>query len=736
LDRKNKILIVTYKLGTGSGVGGRRWLYLGNELQKDGYDVTFLTFEKKLPEDPKKTKTIVLNSNYPEILRAYPTTVVKKIWYRLWVKYLEYCYKGAIFDETARLQVKLQVKITELITKENYECLIFTGAPFSLLYVGATIKKQFPTIKFLCDYRDRWKNSTGYGFQNLSAKRVAFETKREIEVLNSADYITVASNDIYKSFDYLSDKSNVSILLNPVEKLENVSEIIVNNKKEKTEIVISVLGNINTETKLYWSNYFDNVKCYNKNSSLKIITQLIGNRTKAVVDFIYENKIENIEITTWQSFEGRNEKMIKSDFFLFFKNPDLADSFPTKFFDYLPYRKPMLCYGTKGEVTSEIERNNLGLVLNETTTDSDFKKGITSYLMPNSPFNISYNWQHFATDSLVKKLKTNFLEKEKHTKSYTPLVSIIIPCYNSSNYISLALESVLSQTYTNIEIICIDNNSNDNTLEILNNFQNKYPNKIYVDQELAAGASMARNKGIKMAKGEWVQFLDSDDRINPTKIEYQLQLKNIDKASLIVGNYFVENEKGIHPNFNLKNMWEALIRGKLGFTSANLWRKNIVDEVNGWDNLNSSQEYHLMFKILKQNVTIIYDSNFNTYKNNKNENSITKSNLTGNMKRFIDLRIQIWQYLKESNLLTNMLEDSLKTIVFDSVKILYDYNPIEGKMYYEQHVQNKFKPMVSSANSHFYLFWLDFIGFAYVQYVRKKLMKAKNWFKLNKKLRQ
>ena len=92
--------------------------------------------------------------------------------------------------------------------------------------------------------------------------------------------------------------------------------------------------------------------------------------------------------------------------------------------------------------------------------------------------------------------------------------SIIIPVYNTAQYLPGCLDSILCQEFNNYEIICVDNNSTDNSLQILNDYRNKYP-CIKILTEGSCGAGNARNRALSEAKGEYVCFVDSDDLINP-----------------------------------------------------------------------------------------------------------------------------------------------------------------------------------------------------------------------------
>jgi glycosyltransferase involved in cell wall biosynthesis len=98
-------------------------------------------------------------------------------------------------------------------------------------------------------------------------------------------------------------------------------------------------------------------------------------------------------------------------------------------------------------------------------------------------------------------------------------ISIVIPTYNRASFLKEAIDSVLSQTYRNFELIVVDDGSTDETPKLLSS----YGEKIKVIKKANKGPSAARNRGIKAAKGGWIAFLDSDDVWKPGKLEKQVQ---------------------------------------------------------------------------------------------------------------------------------------------------------------------------------------------------------------------
>lgn len=101
------------------------------------------------------------------------------------------------------------------------------------------------------------------------------------------------------------------------------------------------------------------------------------------------------------------------------------------------------------------------------------------------------------------------------------LVSIIMPSYNTAKYIEESIKSVLVQTYTNWELIIVDDCSTDNTDEIVRSFLSDDRIK-YFKHEKNSGAAVSRNKALREAKGKWIAFLDSDDLWLPEKLERQI----------------------------------------------------------------------------------------------------------------------------------------------------------------------------------------------------------------------
>ena len=228
------------------------------------------------------------------------------------------------------------------------------------------------------------------------------------------------------------------------------------------------------------------------------------------------------------------------------------------------------------------------------------------------------------------------------------LVSVIIPCYNVEGYVAECLESVLNQEYRPIEIIAIDNNSTDHTWNILQEYENKYQELIQIEREYQQGASAARNLGLKMAKGAWIQFLDADDLLLPQKIKQQVKMVS-DQFSFLIGTPWYMDLEGQKNQVNPDpDPFKGVCHGMhSGNTCANLWNRKLLDKVNGWDErLPDTQDTDLMFRLLMQNDQVVIDPIPATICRSRPKGQVTQIDRPGILDRHLQLRKKMINYLE------------------------------------------------------------------------------------------
>lgn len=175
-----------------------------------------------------------------------------------------------------------------------------------------------------------------------------------------------------------------------------------------------------------------------------------------------------------------------------------------------------------------------------------------------------------------------------------PLVSVVIPTYNRPIYLKRCIDSVLSQTYSNIEIIVVDDNNPETearreTESVINEFT-ATKNIKYLQHEKNRNGSAARNTGWKASRGQYITFIDDDDVIDITKIEKQvLCLENLDLTwGACYTGYQLLKQNGKNQISSEKRFGDCYVDALMktmfmGSGSNLLLRKSVVDEVNGYD---------------------------------------------------------------------------------------------------------------------------------------------------------
>lgn len=195
--------------------------------------------------------------------------------------------------------------------------------------------------------------------------------------------------------------------------------------------------------------------------------------------------------------------------------------------------------------------------------------------------------------------------------SFYPLVSIIIPVYNGSDYLSEAINSALDQTYRNIEIIVVNDGSTDGgkTEDIAVSYGNKIK---YIPKE-NGGVATALNAGIKNMKGEYFSWLSHDDLYYRNKIEQQVKKISVtQKKVFIYSDLELINEKNEHLGFlKLKNIYRKNPQLSLIFNQINgcttLIHKDILYDCGLFpEKCKTTQDYHLWISIFSGNYSIIH----------------------------------------------------------------------------------------------------------------------------------
>lgn len=250
----------------------------------------------------------------------------------------------------------------------------------------------------------------------------------------------------------------------------------------------------------------------------------------------------------------------------------------------------------------------------------------------------------------------------KIKKNEEAKISVIVPVYNSKEYVDKCITSILNQTYKNLEIILVDDGSSDNSLEVCKKFEN-IDNRIKCIHIKNNGVSTARNIGLDISTGEFIGFVDSDDIIEKDMYEklYDNIIKN--KTDLVICNY--------KPNNDFKNI-SKIISNKLaleylfykdkyrGYVWNKLYKKSLISNQRFDKDIHVCEDLLFNCKyILKcKKISIINEKLYNYIKNSNSVTNIYKDNSKKETA------------LKSYEKMINLLDDKYENIV-NLLKTLY-----------------------------------------------------------------
>lgn len=277
-----------------------------------------------------------------------------------------------------------------------------------------------------------------------------------------------------------------------------------------------------------------------------------------------------------------------------------------------------------------------------------------------------------------------------------PKVSIIVPVFNTEKYISKCLDSLVGQAFEDIEIIIINDCSTDNSENIINNYLQKYPDKIKCfSNKKNSGLSYCRNYGVSLATGDYIMFVDSDDYID-TKLLLNLEKylnQNIDliKYKSVIKNITDNNltyiDGPVFDTLSGEDAFNSLIYKDSLLESACLYlfRRDFFLENNFKFTLNTYHEdLGLIPLIILKAASVISTENYGYYYL-QSDNSITRnSNYDKNLKRANDLLLHydiIVKHIENYNV-SEKTKDNLKIFLTNSILLkTQDLKGIDKKNY-------------------------------------------------------
>ena len=227
----------------------------------------------------------------------------------------------------------------------------------------------------------------------------------------------------------------------------------------------------------------------------------------------------------------------------------------------------------------------------------------------------------------------------------SPLVSVIVPSYNHEKYIEETIESIVNQTYKNIELIVIDDGSKDNSVQILEELSKKYNFNLITQEN--KGLSRTLNKGIKLSKGKYICLCASDDILVLNKLEIQVNfMENNPQYAIVYGKKINFYQNGLkrhinNKNFRSGNIFNDLFLQKFSIPAVSIMYKKIIfEEVGGFDTDLAVEDFDMALRIAKKYEIGYIDEYFYYYRvhdsNTINDTDKMKYNVKKTLEKWKD----------------------------------------------------------------------------------------------------
>ena len=238
------------------------------------------------------------------------------------------------------------------------------------------------------------------------------------------------------------------------------------------------------------------------------------------------------------------------------------------------------------------------------------------------------------------------------------LLSVIIPVYNTAPYLERCIGSIRKQSYQALEIICVDNNSTDNSLEVLKHFAAEDP-RILVLEQPKQGVSAARNMGIQNARGTYITFVDSDDAIDPDMYRTLVEVLEEDQTDISHCGYrryatdgTVTDIMGTEEHL-VETRWEAinhLLRGEkyTGSLCNKIYKSSLFTELKMDESIGHNEDVLLNFQLFNAaEKTTFLDKPFYWYYIRK-ESATSSSNNVVRRNNTLYVSEKVWELFKET----------------------------------------------------------------------------------------
>jgi glycosyltransferase involved in cell wall biosynthesis len=359
----SKIVIISYTFPPQAGVGGRRWAKFCKYFVKRGADVQVLTGpitkpSKSWMDDTHSYQDKISKVNNPRgaALKVIPETISEKIKYRLALQRAKRKTKGNYFDSTVSWTDTLLPEIKKCI-ESGAEVIVASAGPFSYLHDLLELKKQFPKVKLIADFRDPWTNNkTAYGYSDIEPNRYEYEQSLEVRVVEQFDAVVSVAPPMTDYFQALHKGSKETKFLTIPNGFD--TEDLVNLQKstriKSDKIRIGFVGTVYNKTKRHINAFVDALLLLGETEFEIIFCGEMSNEIRALLI------ASNVTCLEPVSHSEAQKMLSKTDIGLLFLTDDLTYSFSTKFCEYIQNEIPIWAISEDGITPSYIQDNGIG----------------------------------------------------------------------------------------------------------------------------------------------------------------------------------------------------------------------------------------------------------------------------------------------------------------------------------------------------------------------------------------
>jgi hypothetical protein len=413
MSKELKILVIAYYFPPYKRVGGRRWAKHCKYLYRSGIETYVLagdfpdstsSWDKDIKEYEQNITRIKLKKTRPPYFKnALPDNIASKIKWKL--SLMNWNFKknyltGNYTDPSGNSTDEFFVAAKKIILEKNINTVILTVGPFHYSDIILSLKREFPHVKFVIDYRDLRE----YNLENLTDKQRLHENNEQKKVLGSVDLIVTVNN-------YITERLS---LVNPSCQTFTMPHCVdddfykMNKRDEKSSSVRRFIyggdlyGGLETEV----HTFIDFMKNYESKAKEECMAELYLTYPAYADIFANYPSVKTAPILMLEDYQKR---LSEADFILLFRPQWSLDSFSSKFFELLCLRKPILYFGSTGIVSEFLVNNKLGFHITKDNINGIAEllhKNTITKEIPDQNYDLYKHSFEFHTKLLVDKLNS------------------------------------------------------------------------------------------------------------------------------------------------------------------------------------------------------------------------------------------------------------------------------------------------------------------------------------------